>query len=82
MMKQKKSLCCRPFVVEGEIITDQDDQITTFLQINYPFTSDIKIELQRVICSFLNCEGGKIYLGVRKNEKGRKIVMCDIYSEN
>lgn len=69
-------------MIEGEVITDQDDRITTFLQIKYPFSSDNKIEIQRAICSFLNCEGGKIYLGVEKNEKGRRIVMPHIYSEN
>lgn len=34
------------------------------------------------MCSFLNCEGGKIYIGIEKNKSGKNQIRTEIYTES
>lgn len=48
----------------------------------HPFNQQEMKVIKETMCSFLNSEGGTIYVGVKKNEKNAKIVFGHYFSES
>lgn len=38
------------------------------------------VKIQKIICSFLNCEGGKMYFGLEKSSGGKTVVKNYLYT--
>lgn len=74
------NLCCRKYFIEEEVISFSEDLRTTFSQLKYPYSESNILELKKTMCSFLNCEGGKIYIGIEKSKGGKNKVLTEIYT--
>lgn len=61
--------------MEGEFINQGEDVRTAFFSMKYPFSDTSVLQLKRTICSFLNCEGGKLYIGINKVQAGKRQVL-------
>ena len=57
-----------------------EDTRTSFIQIRYPYNTRDTTKLKEIICSFLNCEGGVLFIGIFKDE-GKRYVVGNHYSE-
>lgn len=54
----------RTFLYKDEELIEGEDQYIEFKNYNYPFNQDIKDEIKRQYCGFLNSHGGRIYIGI------------------
>jgi len=59
-------LCCRPSFVYGEKLIEDEDMTIKYKNFKWPFEDkDLKFVLKKEICSYLNSQGGSIFIGVR-----------------
>lgn len=65
-------MCCRRYFFDQEILTQTDDTAISMVNYDYPYKISETIELKKIFCSFLNCEGGILYIGVTKDAAGRR----------
>ena len=54
----------RTFLYKDEELIEGEDQYIEFKNYNYPFNQEIKDEIKRQYCGFLNSHGGRIYIGI------------------
>ena len=59
----------RRFFYDGEILPEDESGSVEYKNYYYPFNDAIMAILQKTICAFLNQRGGRIYLGVRDEDK-------------
>ena len=57
----------RTFFYKDEKIKESRNQMIEFKQFSFPLNQDNRDEIKRHLCSFLNAEGGRLYIGI--NEK-------------
>ena len=57
----------RTFFYKDEKINESRNQMIEFKQFSFPLNQDNRDEIKRHLCSFLNAEGGRLYIGI--NEK-------------
>lgn len=57
----------RTFFYKDEKIKESRNQVIEFKQFSFPLNQDNRDEIKRHFCSFLNAEGGRLYIGI--NEK-------------
>ena len=71
---QKDYICCRTYFFEGERLKENENESLAYLNCNFPFKNLDMVRIKEIMCSFLNSDGGNIFIGVNKSENGQKIV--------
>ena len=67
-INNNKDLCDRAFFYEDEKINEKNSDTIEFEKLfQFPLNSKIEEELKRQYCSFLNTQGGRIYIGIDQN---------------
>ena len=64
---RKNPLKNRIYFFQNEQIISSKNELTEFKNYRFPLGKSQKEELKREICSFINSNGGRIYLGINKN---------------
>lgn len=67
-------LCCQRYFIEDEEIRTSEGTRIAFLNGGSPFSNARTVEIKKIICSFLNSEGGILYIGIQKRENGKRYV--------
>lgn len=67
-------LCCQRYFIEDEEIRTSEGTRIAFLNGGSSFSNARTVEIKRIICSFLNSEGGILYIGIQKRENGKRYV--------
>lgn len=75
-----KFLCCRKFLYQGENIYENNDTRIELVNYNYPFKNQEILSIKKTICSFLNTEGGILYVGIEKSPNGKRTAIGAAYS--
>ena len=67
--REEVELHNRTRFVEGEQLAADESNTIEYKNYSYPFNGILKKVLQKTICSFLNSKGGRLYIGVRDDDK-------------
>lgn len=54
----------RTFLYKDEELSEGENEYIEFKNYTYPFSQEKIDEIKRQYCGFLNCQGGRIYLGI------------------
>jgi len=65
----EQELHLRTYFTLNEILIPDEGERIEYKSYYYPFNEILEKTLQKTICSFLNQKGGRIYLGVRDDDK-------------
>ena len=65
----------RTFFFLDEVIKEDRGQCIEFKNYSLPLTQDNRRDIKRHICSFLNSQGGRLYLGINDQKKVKGIVL-------
>jgi len=63
-LPKERQLSNRVSFVQGEDLLFEESEELEYKDYNFPFTETLEKTLSRTICSFLNRNGGRIYIGV------------------
>lgn len=67
--KEALELHKRTRFIEGERLEADEGNTIEYKNYSYPFSDLLKKVLQKTICSFLNGKGGRLYIGIRDEDK-------------
>jgi len=72
---QNEQIRNRVSFVKGESLFFQESEEIEYKEYTFPFTEQLEKTISRVVCSFLNNKGGRIYIGVSDDKivKGIKL---------
>ena len=65
----------RTFFYKDEKIKESRNQMIEFKQFSFPLNQDNRDEIKRHLCSFLNAEGGRLYIGINEKNTVEGIVL-------